>query len=157
MQAAKIVDASHNAGVWAGIEAAVRKLAQQDGEVYVVTGPAFVGSEIASLKGRVLVPTHIWKVVYSPRQQAAGAYLITNEADTTSYSAMTVTNLEELVGLQLLPGVPQHVRDNGMVLPRPTKQGGSGKRRKGGPAPQVEYNLSDYAREAIEKLLKRFK
>jgi endonuclease G len=154
---ANIVPQHHtpNAGVWAGIEAAVRRLAEQDGEVYILTGPAFVGDRIDSLKGRVLVPTHIFKVVYSPRRQEAGAYLMTNEADTSTYSAVTVANLEELVGLRLLPGLPQHVRDNGMVLPKPTRQGGS--RRKGETAPEVEYNLSDRARQAIEKVLKLFK
>ena len=153
---ANIVPQYHtpNAGVWAGIEGAVRRLAQQDGEVYVVTGPAFVGERIDSLKGRVLVPTHVWKVIYSPRQQAAGAYLITNEADTSTYSSMSVTALEEVVGLQLLPGVPQHIRDTAMALPKPTKQGS--RRRKGEPA-EVEYNLSDRARQAIEAILKRFK
>ena len=154
---ANIVPQYHapNAGVWAGIEAAVRRLAQQDGEVYVVTGPAYVGERIDALKGRVLVPTHVWKVVYSPRQQAAGAYLITNEADTSSYSAMSVTALEQVVGLQLLPGVPQRIRDVAMALPKPTKQGS--RRRKGEPAPEVEYNLNDRARQAIEKVLKLFK
>ena len=63
---------ANNAGIWAGIEAAVRRLAIQEGEVYVVTGPAFIGSEIGSLKNRVLIPTHLWKVVYSPRRQQAG-------------------------------------------------------------------------------------
>ena len=66
---------ANNAGIWAGIEAAVRRLALDDGEVYVVTGPAFIGSQISSLKGRVLIPTHLWKVVYSPRRRLAGAYL----------------------------------------------------------------------------------
>jgi endonuclease G len=33
-----------NRGVWAGIETAVRDLAAREGEVYVVTGPAFKAS-----------------------------------------------------------------------------------------------------------------
>ena len=79
-----------------------------------------------------------------------------NESGTTTYSVMTVANLEELVGLRLLPGVPQHVRDNGMVLPKPTKQSG-GKRKRGGPAPEIEYGLSNLLTRALENILKRFR
>jgi endonuclease G len=35
-----------NRGIWEGIETAVRNLAVREGEVYLVTGPAFVGSEL---------------------------------------------------------------------------------------------------------------
>ena len=145
-----------NAGVWAGLEGAVRKLAREDGEVYVVTGPAFVGDQVSSLKGRVLVPTHVWKVVYSPRRRGAAAYLITNESDTTTYSVLPVTTLEQLVGLHLLPGVPQHIRDTAMALPTPTRQASS-KRRRGEPAPVVEYSLGDWARVLIERLREKLK
>ena len=44
-------------------------MALDEGEVYVVTGPAFLGAELQSLKGRVLVPTHIFKAVYMPVAQ----------------------------------------------------------------------------------------
>ena len=144
---------ANNAGIWAGIEAAVRRLAIEDGEVYVVTGPAFIGSEIASLKNRVLVPTHLWKVVYSPRRRQAGAYLVTND-ETRTYSAVTVGELEQTVGIRLLPGVPQQVRDAGMTLPVPSGNGVNHARRKRGePAPEVEYTLSDLARRVIDQLL----
>ena len=106
---------------------AVRQLAVQEGEVYVVSGPAFVGSNLQSLKGRVLVPTHLWKVVYSPQRQQAGVYLVTND-ETKTYSALTVSELEQLVGIEALPGVPQRVRDSGMDLPVPHSQHVAGKK-----------------------------
>ena len=31
---------------------------------------------------------------YSPRQQAAGAYLVTNESDTSTYPVLPMTTLE---------------------------------------------------------------
>ena len=154
---ANIVPQQHtpNAGVWAGIEAAVRRLARQDGEVYVVTGPAFLGESIGSLKGRVLVPTHVWKVVYSPRQKAAGAHLVANRSDASTASAMSVTTLEQVVGLQLLPGVPQHVRDTSLALPMPAGQ--AARRRQGEPVPQAGHGLLGRAQQAIEWLLKHFR
>ena len=50
-----------NAGIWAGIEGAARQLALDEGEIYVVSGPAFIGADIKRI-GNVLVPTHVWKV-----------------------------------------------------------------------------------------------
>jgi len=39
----------------------VRKLATQEGEVFVVTGPIFQDATLQRLHGRVLVPTSIFK------------------------------------------------------------------------------------------------
>lgn len=150
---------ANNSGIWVGIESAVRQLAIREGEVYVVTGPAFVGDEIASLKGRVLVPTHLWKVVYSPQRRQAGAYLVTND-ETRTYSSLSVTDLEKMIGIAPLPGVPQRVRDAAMDLPVPSSDGASahvGKKRKrsGGMPEGEEYSLSDLARRSIEAVLKK--
>ncbi|NMM07421.1 DNA/RNA non-specific endonuclease [Polaromonas sp.] len=118
---------ANNAGVWAGIEGAARQLALDEGEVYVVSGPAFIGSNIQRI-GNVLVPTHLWKVLYSPAQRRAGAYVITND-DTREYSAVTVSDLEEMIGVSLLPGLSRKVRDNGMELPMPTSRRGAKSRK----------------------------
>ena len=56
---------ANNAGIWAGIEGAARQLATSEGELYVVSGPTFIGSDIKQV-GNVLVPTHLWKVLYNP-------------------------------------------------------------------------------------------
>lgn len=112
----------NNAGVWAGIEGAARQMAISEGELYVVSGPAFLGGEIQQI-GNVLVPTHLWKVLYSPRQRRAGAYLITND-ETRAYSAVTVSDLEKMIGVSLLPGLPQKIRDAGMDLPKPSSTRG---------------------------------
>lgn len=119
---------ANNAGIWAGIEAAVRQLAIEEGELYVVSGPAFVGNDIQRV-GNVLVPTHLWKMIYSPAQQCAGAYLITND-ETHEYAAMNVSDLQKLVGVNALPGASQKIRDGGMDLPQPAAQGGRKKKHK---------------------------
>ncbi len=79
----------------------------------------------------MLVPTHLWKVVYSPKRQRAGAYLITNDA-TRTYRAVSVSELSRLVGIDVLPGVPQRVRDTLMTLPDP--QAGGSRDARGAPA-----------------------
>lgn len=142
----------NNAGVWAGIESAARQLASAEGDIYVVSGPAFIGKDIKKI-GNVLVPTHIWKVIYSPAQHKAGAYLVTND-DTRGYAVLTVAKLEKMVGLSLLPGLPQQVRDAGMDLPKPDSR--QDRRKK--PKPEDEFTLRDLASlvmEAINRALKK--
>lgn len=63
-----------NRGVWAGIEMAVRHLAQRRGELFIVTGPAFQGQALKTIGSNgVLVPSATWKAVYDPRSGGAGA------------------------------------------------------------------------------------
>lgn len=137
---------ANNAGIWAGIEGAARQLAISEGEVYVVSGPAFIGSDIQRV-GNVLVPTHIWKVLYSPKQQRAGAYVITND-ETREYSAVTVSDLEKMIGVSLLPGLSQKVRDSGMDLPKPISQRGKKKKSKA----EEEFMLRDFSRSIIDAI-----
>ena len=135
-----------NAGVWAGIESAARQLAIAEGDLYVVSGPAFVGKDLKKI-GNVLVPTHVWKVIYSPAQQRAGAYLISND-DTRDYAVVTVSKLEKMVGLSLLPGVSQQVRDAGMALPKPEPRQDRRKKIR----PQDEFTLRDFTSLLIDAL-----
>ena len=145
---ANMVPQAHesNAGVWAGIESATRRLAAREGELYVLTGPAFIGANLKKA-GNVLVPTHVWKVVFSPARQQAGAYLITND-DTRAYAVVSVSRLEKMVGIRLLPGLPQHVRDAGMALPKPIPRPG----RNNSGWPEAEFILRDVARLAIDAI-----
>jgi len=80
--------------LWEGIESAVRELALSNGEVYVVTGPAFAGTELQSLKGRVLVPTHIFKAIYLPSRNQAGAYFAPNDG-SQSWEPISISELSE--------------------------------------------------------------
>ena len=137
---------ANNAGVWAGIEGAARQLATSEGELYVVSGPAFLGGDIQKI-GNVLVPTHVWKVIYSPVQQKAGAYLVSND-ETRDYDVLTVSKLEKMVGLSLLPGLPQQVRDAGMALPKPVSRQGRGRKNK----PEEEFTLRDLASLVIDAI-----
>lgn len=145
----------NNAGVWAGIEGAARQLATTEGDIYVISGPAFIGSNIKRV-GNVMVPTHVWKVIYSPAQQRAAAYLVTND-DTRDYAVVTVSKLEKMVGLSLLPGLPQNVRDAGMTLPKPvSRQGWQGKGKSKSKAGD-EFTLRDFATMVMDAILRASK
>jgi endonuclease G len=140
-----------NAGVWAGIESATRQLAIAEGDIYVISGPAFIGSNLKKI-GNVLVPTHVWKVIYSPTQQRAGAYLITND-NTRDYAVVSVSKLEKMVGLSLLPGLPQNVRDAGMALPKPEPRQDRRKKTR----PQDEFTLRDFTSLLMDALTRAIK
>ena len=50
-----------NRGVWAGIGMALRHLAQRQGELFIVTGPAFQGRALRTIgPDSVLVPSATW-------------------------------------------------------------------------------------------------
>ena len=141
---------ANNAGIWAGIEGATRQLAISEGELYIVSGPAFIGTGIQQV-GNVLVPTHLWKVLYSPRQQRAGAYLVTSDA-TREYSTVSVSDLEKMVGISLLPRLSQQVRDGGMDLPKPSSSHGKKSRSKKSQAVEEEFTLRDFSRSIIDAI-----
>lgn len=108
-------DADNNRHIWAGIEQAVRKLAKKEGSLYVITGPAFLGGGLRKV-GNVLVPSHLYKVVYSPRQRAGAAYFVENRADV-KYVTMSVAELEAKIGIDLLPSLSARQKQAMLRLP----------------------------------------
>ncbi len=109
----------NNEMLWEGIEFAVRELALSNGEVYVVTGPAFIGAELQSLKGRVLVPTHVFKAVYLPSRNQAGVYFAPNDG-SQSWEPISISELEKKINLDVFPPLGAGVKQNAMSLPKPT-------------------------------------
>jgi endonuclease G, mitochondrial len=115
-------DADNNRHVWAGIESTVRKMARKEGDLYVITGPAFLGADLRKV-GNVLVPSHLYKVVYSPRQQAGGAWFVANEADAKPQT-MTIAQLETRIGIDLIPSLTKRQKEVMLKLPKTTKRKG---------------------------------
>jgi endonuclease G len=109
-------DADNNRHVWAGIEGAVRKLARKEGNLYVITGPAFIGGNLKKV-GNVLVPSHLYKLVYSPRQRAGAAFFIENRADA-EYAMLSISQLESKVGIDLLPTLSADEKNAMLRLPK---------------------------------------
>jgi endonuclease G, mitochondrial len=111
-------DHDDNTKLWEGIEAATRSLAEREGELYVVTGPIFYGSELKRLNERVLVPTYIYKAVYDPSRKEAAAYLVRNEPGM-HYAVISISKLEQLSGIDPTPGLSESVKEKAMALPVP--------------------------------------
>ena len=108
-------DGDNNRHVWAGIEGAVRKMALREGALYVITGPAFLGAQLRKV-GNVIVPSHLYKVVYSPRQCAGAAWFVANEAGAVP-QVLSIPELERMVGIDLLPSLTAQQKERLLRLP----------------------------------------
>jgi endonuclease G len=130
-------DAENNRHLWAKIEGGVRDLAVEAGDVYVVTGPVFAGENLQSLKGRVLIPTQIYKAVYIPKRAGAAAYLAEN-GPGQDVRVLSLSALRQLTGIDPFPALAQEVKDRVATLPMPAPS----RRRPDTVAnkPSVEYD-----------------
>ena len=108
----------NNRGPWEGIESAVRMMAKSKGELFVITGPIYQGSNIEQIGGAVMVPTKLFKAVYDPQRQEAGAYLIDNAANAQPQK-LSIDELEKITGISIFPSVEENVKSRLMHLPEP--------------------------------------
>lgn len=106
-------DPQLNRNLWAAIESAVRALARHR-EIYVITGPIWRGQTIVRIGEGVMVPTHLYKLVYDPTNEAAAAYLVENGPDKRHQPI----SLNELIGLTSIDFFPGQ-RLERLKLPRP--------------------------------------
>ena len=98
----------HNRGVWAkSVEAATRKYAARaTGDVYVITGPAYVPSIFNSPsidRGQVRVPKYLFKLVYDEQKGKAWAYWQENSDDASASPQISYEELVERMGVRFLP------------------------------------------------------
>ena len=108
----------HNRMTWESIESATRKLTYQRGALYVVTGVLFQGQQLQQINRRVLVPTHFYKAIYDPKQQAGAAYLSPNN-EQGDIQTISLAELEKLSSINLFPSLTAPVKTQRMPLPAP--------------------------------------
>lgn len=108
----------NNRGPWEAIESTVRKLTQEKGELYVVSGPIFKGSNLQRIGGAVMVPTQLFKAIFDPKKRQAGAYLLDN-AEGVTLQRISIAELEKLTGISIFPSVGQELKATVMELPEP--------------------------------------
>ena len=110
---------NNNRHLWEGIESATRTWAKSSGDLYIVTGPLFIGSSVEQLHGRVMVPTHLFKIIYDPARGAASAYLVLNK-ETEEYSVVSLEELSKIAGINFLPALGVNEQKTKIELPKPT-------------------------------------
>ena len=118
---------SVNRGICEGVESATRKLTNDRGELFVVTGPIYSGNNIQQIGGAVMVPTQVFKAIYDPKRKEAGAYLVGN-TEGAQAQVITIAELERRSGISVFPSISSQVKDNGMKLPEPKERKRRGSR-----------------------------
>lgn len=109
----------NNEELWEGIESAVRTLVESEArEAYIVTGPAYIGKDLRSLHGRVLVPTHVWKAIYVPSMNEASAYLTPNN-NSGHWDIVSINDLKNKIGIDVFPGLDDAIKNKLAALPAP--------------------------------------
>ncbi|AWN50236.1 DNA/RNA non-specific endonuclease [Methylobacterium terrae] len=145
-----------NRRLWAGIESSVRALAIERGDLFVVTGPLFEGASVQSLRGRVLIPTRLFKAVYDANRGEAGVYLARNAAGD-AWEAISLEQLAAIGGIVAFPDLPDSVRRRVMALPEPRRDeyaGGPRSRREPGFLDWLAAELRRAARRAWRDFLR---
>lgn len=115
----------NNRGIWANIEGATRNLAKDRGELYVVTGPIFGGTNLQRIGGRILIPTKIYKAIYDPSSGFSGAYIVDNSKGN-NYQVISISELEQLSGIKPFPQLSEKSKQHAMKLPEPTLHSDNG-------------------------------
>ena len=101
--------AAANRGIHEAIESLFKHLAKKRGRLYTVTGPIFQGEKLQALKGRVIVPSAVYKCFLDDNRQEAACYIDDN-APGGNYRMATVGEVESLTGLNLYPAAPDNVK-----------------------------------------------
>jgi endonuclease G len=104
-------DPQFNRGIWSKLESAVRNFVDEDGALYVVTGPVLTDGPYETIgKNKVAVPKQYYKVLldYTDPTVKAIAFLLPNEGSSEPLQsfALTIDQVEDLTNLDFFPKLP---------------------------------------------------
>ena len=102
-------DPFNNRKVWSKIESDTRKYVRRaQGNVFVFSGPLFLGPERRVGANRVMVPSHLFKLVYDESSGRAWAHILANTAEARIEAPMDYSSFVRQTGWRLLERVPAH-------------------------------------------------
>lgn len=102
----------NNQHIWREIEETTRAMVTKYKlEAYVVTGPAYMNKTVKTTKkgSKVLVPSHVYKVVYFPQTRMMSAYFAPNDK-SKSAKIISVCDLEEKIGINIFPNIDENTK-----------------------------------------------
>ena len=120
----------NNQNLWEGTESAVRDLTKRHERLYVITGPIF-DEKNHKLNNRVTIPTRIFKAIYDPYTKSASAYVVGNHPGM-EYDIVSIAELNQILGIDLFPALPDSVKAKKTPLPEPTPHSDAHKKRQAG-------------------------
>jgi endonuclease G len=98
-------DPGNNRGIWPHLEAYTRALASYN-DIYVISGPIFVGDTHATIGSGVSVPEKLFKVIYNETTGVVDAYILPNAyvaiKDLGNFH-VTINEVELATGLTIFP------------------------------------------------------
>lgn len=106
-----------NAGCWEKTEKMGRRIAQQYGKVYIVCGPVFTTHQYGTIgANQVAVPDAFFKafLIESEGNYAAIGFMVENSSEKQELKAtsMSVDKLEQLIGRDLFPNLPDDIEND---------------------------------------------
>lgn len=97
-------DQRHNAGAWSRIEQDTRKYVMRaQGDVHVFTGPVYGNAALTIGNGRVVVPSHLYKVVHDASSGRTWVHWQENGPDAHAGPTISYAEFVKRTGLHLLP------------------------------------------------------
>lgn len=96
----------NNQEQWRNIEEATRTIVTKSKQpVYTVTGPLYLDKKVKKIgKNGVLIPTHIYKVVYYPTLNVASAYVSVND-NVARTETTSIMQLQKYSGITFFPAI----------------------------------------------------
>lgn len=101
-----------NDGEWRHMEEAIHSWARKTERLVIFTGPVLSGDlKKTGKRNAITVPRKFYKVVYSPKQNRAIAFVFDNEVAAKSWTnyAVTIDEVERLTGIDFLASLPDDV------------------------------------------------
>ena len=105
----------NNAGIWSVLERMTREWTVHYGEIYVVSGPIYDEGYGDNIGNGVMVPSHIFKVVFNPTLNISVGFITENSNAKKIKPKDVVTsqaNIEQLTGLQFFPKMSGYDKNN---------------------------------------------
>lgn len=92
-----------NQGLWAEIEKSTRGYIKKSNQpAYIITGPLFLGPKLKMIGNNMLVPTHLFKVIYYPNLNVVGAYIAVND-NSGRVDSVSLNQLQQHSGIAFFP------------------------------------------------------
>ena len=99
-------DPKQNGGPWSKIEEDTRKYVMRArGDVYVITGPVFEPGAQTIGPGRVVVPSHVFKLVYDPSTGKSWAHWQENSPNAQVGRPISYSEVVNRTKIELLPSL----------------------------------------------------
>eukprot|EP00164_Ancoracysta_twista_P004355 GFYU01005865.1.p1 GENE.GFYU01005865.1~~GFYU01005865.1.p1 ORF type:complete len:327 (-),score=102.33 GFYU01005865.1:75-1055(-) len=92
-------DSHMNENIWGHLEGKTRDWAIDRGEVFVITGNVFKDGKTLGQIGKrhfADVPTHLYKILFDPKEEDAMAFMIPNVEEKTEDYSKFLTSIDEI-------------------------------------------------------------